>query len=180
MLKKENALLIAIDLQEKLMPAMADPEGVIEAASALIKGLSELGVPKLITTQYSKGLGGSVPAIEEAFGDDYAPIDKRTFSVFGCEEFVEKFNELDKKQIIVIGTETHICVQQSVLKLREMGYEVYLPLDCVGSRKDFDKMTAADRMRQAGAVVTTYESVLYELLVDSRAPEFKAITKIVK
>ncbi len=180
MLNKDKAMLIVIDLQEKLIPAMESPEEIIDVSAKLIRGICALNVPKMISTQYVKGLGETEAEIIEAFGEDYHPVDKRTFSVMKCEEFREKFLALEKEQIIVCGTEAHICVQQSVLELREMGYEVYVPCDCIMSRKRSDKETAIARMRQAGAVMTTYESLLYELLVDSRAPEFKAITNIVK
>lgn len=180
MLNRDKAMLIIIDLQEKLLPAMSDPDTLMDTTVKFIDGINQFGMPKLITTQYVKGLGETDPRIAEIFGEGFAPVDKRTFSVFKCEEFREKFDALEKKQIIVCGIEAHICLQQSVLELREMGYEVYVPVDCIMSRKESDRDTAIERMRQAGAIMTTYESILYELLVDSRAPEFKAITNIVK
>ena len=97
-----------------------------------------------------------------------------------CEDLSRKLEEVGRKTAVVTGMEAHICVQQTVLQLLDAGYQVYVPVDCIGSRTERDMMWAAERMERAGAILTTYEAVLYELMQDSKIPEFKAISKIVK
>ena len=179
MLNRENTLLVVIDLQGKLMPAMNKSAELEETVIKFFNGMNEFNIPKLVTTQYSKGLGGTAPAIAEALGD-FEPIDKSSFCVMGCEEFVNKFNEVKKENIVICGVEAHICLQQSALAIKKLGHNVFVPVDCIGSRKALDYETALRRMEQAGCVLTTYESVLYEILDNAKASEFKAISKIVK
>ena len=179
MLNKDNAVFIAIDFQEKLIVAMNNAAELEATTAKLCKGIDVMGIPKLVTTQYAKGLGPTTEAITEALGE-FEPIDKATFSVFGNEEFMSAFKAIDKKQVIICGIEAHICLQQSALELIEMGYEVYVPADCISSRKEYDCQISIERMRAAGCIITTYESVLYELMKGSKAPEFKEISAIVK
>ena len=181
MIERENSIFIAIDFQERLLPAMAHKDWVKAQSIKLINGIKLLGLPMLATTQYAKGIGETEIDILEALGDTRV-IDKRTFSVFGCEEFCEAFEETaeGRNTAVVCGIETHICLQQSCLDLIERGYEVYIPADCVDSRSEFDRDMALRRLEKAGCIITTYESVLYELTRDSRLPEFKGIVKIVK
>lgn len=179
MLNKENTLMVVIDLQGKLLPAMNKSEELEDTVIKFFNGMNEFNIPKLVTTQYSKGLGDTEPAIAEALGS-FTPIDKSSFCVMGCEEFAAEFSRNKKENIVVCGIEAHICLQQSALAFRKMGHNVLVPVDCIASRKPIDYETALRRMEQAGCVLTTYESILYEILANAKAPEFKAISKIVK
>lgn len=181
MIERDKSLFIAIDFQERLLPAMAHKDWVKAQSIKLINGMKILGIPMLATTQYAKGIGETEKDILEALGDAKV-IDKSTFSIFGCENFRKVFDETaeGKKTAIVCGIETHICLQQSCLDLIDRGYEVYVPADCVDSRSEFDRDIALRRLEKAGCIITTYESVLYELMRDSKIPEFKGIVKIVK
>lgn len=179
LLTRDNTALVVIDLQERLMPAMSGKEELESQTVKLINGMNALGVPAVVTQQYTKGIGPTAPAIAEALGD-FEHVEKHTFSCMATEEFVSKIKELGRKDIVVCGVEAHICVQQTVLELLEEGYNVYLVADCVSSRREEDKMWGITRMGGAGAVITTYEAVLYEILRDSKAAEFKAISAIVK
>ena len=179
MIVRENAAFVAIDFQERLMPVMSDTARLEEKTIKLIKGLNALGIPGLVTQQYTKGIGETIPSIAEALGE-FEYIEKNSFSCMANDEFVSRLEALGKKDIIVCGIEAHICVQQTVLQLLEAGYNVYLVQDCVGSRKENDKNIACQRMAAAGAVVTTYEAVLYELLKGAKAEGFKAVSAIVK
>lgn len=176
---RNDAVLVAIDFQTKLMPAMADREKLEEAAVKLIKGLGVLKVPAIVTQQYTKGLGPTVSPIAEALGD-YEPIEKTTFSAMEEPDFVKALEQSGKKTVILIGIEAHICVQQTALQLMDRGYSVYVIQDCIASRKESDNLCSQQRMAAAGAVITTYESVLYELLKGAKAEGFKAISAIVK
>ena len=178
-IKKEGAILTAIDFQEKLLPAMFEAEKVEAAAIKLAAGLNVMGVPKIVTTQYAKGLGPTVPAVEEALGQ-FEPIDKSSFSAWNNEEYKAALQKSGRKTVILMGIETHICVEQTALDLLENGYTVFVPADCVQSRNPVNKELSLRRMEAAGVVITCAESVLYELLGSSRAVEFKAISAIVK
>lgn len=179
LLTREDTAFVAIDFQEKLMPAMSGMEELEDKSVRLIKGMKALGIPTIVTQQYTKGLGETIPSIAEALGD-FEHVEKNTFGCMANEEFASKIKELGRKDIVVCGIEAHICVQQTVLQLMEEGYNVYLPADCVSSRSENDKLWSITRMGEAGAVITTYEAVLYEILRDSKAEGFKEISAIVK
>lgn len=176
---RNDAVLAAIDFQTKLMPAMADREKLETTAVKLIKGLNVLHVPAIVTQQYTKGLGPTIPSVVEALGD-YEPVEKTAFSAMEEPGFVKALEQTGKKSVILIGIEAHICVQQTALQLIDSGYRVYVIQDCIASRKESDNLCSQQRMAAAGAVITTYESILYELLKGAKADGFKAISAIVK
>lgn len=178
-IKKEDAILTAIDFQEKLLPAMFEADKVEAAAIKMAAGLNVMGVPEIVTTQYAKGLGPTVPAVAEALGE-FEPIDKSSFSAWKNEEYQSELQKSGRKTVILMGIETHICVEQTALDLLENGYTVFVPADCVQSRNPVNKELSLRRMEAAGVVITCAESILYELLGSSRAAEFKAISAIVK
>jgi len=178
-LNREELILVAIDFQEKLLPAMAEKEKVEKNIIKLAKGLDVFGIPKLVTTQYAKGLGVTTPEIAEALGE-FKEIDKTTFSAYKNEEFKEALEASGRKVVVMTGIETHICVEQTTLDLIEAGYTVVLPGDCVRSRDLENHNLSLQKMMAAGAVITCGESILYEILGGAKAPEFKAISTIVK
>lgn len=179
LMTREDTAFVAIDFQERLMPAMSGVEKLRSQTVKLIEGMKALGIPMLVTQQYTKGIGETDAAVAEALGD-FKHVEKTSFSCMANEEFASRLNAIDRKNIVVCGIEAHICVQQTVLQLIEQGYNVYLVADCVASRSEEDKLWAISRMGEAGAVVTTYESVLYEIMRDSKAEGFKAVAAIVK
>lgn len=178
-LKREDAVLVMIDFQEKLMPAMKGKEELEAAAIKLAKGCNIMGLPTLVTQQYTKGLGNTIPNIAQAMGD-FTPIEKTAFSAWGEPVFVEELKKTQKKTVILAGIECHVCVMQTALDLLEEGYQVFLVNDCVASRNNTDKKYAQRRVAEAGGIGTTYETVLFELLKGATAPEFKEISKLVK
>lgn len=174
----ENTMAIVIDYQEKLVPAMANHEDLVNKSRMLIEGLRALEIPVIATTQYAKGLGDTISEIATVLGD--APlIDKSTFSVFASEEVTASILE-GTKNIIVCGMESHICVLQSIMDLQDAGYQTYLVSDCVSSRSEVDKAFALVRAEQEGAKITTAEAILYELLQGAKHPAFKTISALVK
>lgn len=179
LMNREDTVFIAIDFQEKLMPVMHDKETLEEKTCRLAAGLKELGIPHIVTQQYTKGIGETIPSIAEAIGD-FTPIDKTSFSCMGNEEFAAQLKATGRKTAVVCGIEAHICLQQTVLQLLNEGYRVYVPADCISSRSKADRRWSIHRMQAAGAIITSYEAILYELLGSAKAPEFKAISKIVK
>lgn len=178
-IKKEDAILTAIDFQEKLLPAMFEAEKTEAAAVKLTLGFKELGIPMLVTTQYAKGLGATVPAVAEALGE-FEPMDKVTFSAWKNEEYRRALEVSGRRAVIIMGIETHICVEQTALDLMEKGYTVFVAADCVQSRDPANRELSLRRMEAAGAVITCGESILYELLESAKAAEFKAISAIIK
>jgi len=161
------------------MPAIHCSEELEQKAAALIRGCHILAVPMLITQQYTKGLGETVPLIKNALGD-FDPIEKTAFSCCKEESFKDALYKTDRKSIIVTGVEAHICVQQTVLELLEDEYSVYVVADCTGSRTETDYRIALRRMEQAGAILTTMESILFEMLESADHPKRKEISNIVK
>jgi len=188
-LRKEDTVLVGIDFQERLMPAMKNNDEVEATAAKLVKGCRILGVPAVFTQQYTKGLGATVPAIvtalTEAIGDEipaaeFNPVEKTSFSAMGEPAFVEALKKLGRKTVIIAGVEAHVCVQQTVLDLLENGYDVFVANDCISSRSNNDKKYAQRRMGDAGAAGTTYESILFELCGGAKEPGFKQISALVK
>lgn len=179
MINREDTIAVFIDFQEKLMPAMFRKEELENKVIRLAQGLAVLGIPNIVTQQYTKGIGPTIESVATAIGE-FEPIDKTCFGCMGHVDFINKLELSGKKNVIVCGIEAHICVQQTVEQLIEEGFNVYVPVDCISSRSQNDCLWACERMERMGAVMTTYESVLYELLRDAKAEGFKEISKIVK
>ncbi|MCQ2551326.1 MAG: hydrolase [Clostridia bacterium] len=176
---REDGILVCIDYQEKLMPAMAHQDELIENTAKLIQGIKALDMPIVVTTQYAKGLGETVPKIKEALGE-FNAIDKHTFSCVRNEQFMETLESYDRGSVIITGAEAHICVMQTAIDLVREGFEVYVVVDCIDSRKDLDKEISLRRMEEEGVLLATTESVLYEALLGAKEPGFKEISGIVK
>ncbi len=178
-LNREDVILVAIDYQTKLLPAMAQKEKIEQNIIKLANGLNVFDVPKLVTTQYARGLGNTTDAVAEALGE-FKEIDKTTFSAYKNEEFKAALDASGRKTVVLAGIETHICVEQTALDLIEAGYNVALAADCCRSRDVENHVFSIERMTSAGVTVTCSESVLYEILGGAKAPEFKAISAVVK
>lgn len=188
-LKKEDTVLVGIDFQEKLMPAMKNNQELEAAAVKLVKGCRVLGVPAIMTQQYTKGLGPTIPAIAAALAEpigeetgtaEFQPVEKTSFSAMGEPAFVAALEKLGRNTVIIAGIEAHVCVQQTVIDLLEKGYTVFVANDCISSRSNTDKKYSQRRMGDAGAVGTTYESILFELCGGAKEPGFKQISALVK
>ncbi len=174
-IEREHAAAIVVDYQEKLVPVMSDKDILLHNSCILLEGLKTLDVPMVITQQYTKGLGMTVREITEATGTaEY--IDKISFTAYDCVK--DKISA--KKYIIVCGIEAHICVLQTVIDLKEAGFVPVLVEDCISSRKESDKQVALERARQEGAIVTTYESLLFEFLKVAGTETSKKIQKLIR
>lgn len=176
---KEQAVGVLIDVQEKLVPHMHEMDQVLEKQVMLVKGLQQLEVPVLVTEQYVRGLGKTLPELQELVNIDEA-MEKMAFSCYDDAAFAEKLRETGRKTVILFGIETHVCVLQTVLDLVENGYQPVVIEDCVSSRKPADKATALRRMAQEGAVITSAESILFELCRVAGTDGFKVISRLVK
>lgn len=186
-IRKDDSILLLIDFQEKLLPAMKLAEEIEEKTIRLIKGCKAFNLPILATQQYTKGLGDTVASIKKALEETLPNNDamvkifeKTSFSCLGEHNFLQTLKSLDRRSIIVAGIESHVCVEQTVLDLLEMGYSVFVIADGISSRNNNDRKYAQRRMSEAGAVITTYEAALFEMLGNAKSPLFKTISKIVK
>lgn len=178
-IKREEAILVAIDFQERLLPAMEGRDKIEKNIIKLAKGLGVFGIPKIVTTQYARGLGQTIAPVAEALGE-FTPIDKSSFSAYKNEEFKKELQASGRGTVILTGIETHICVEQTALDLLEAGYRVFLAADCAGSRNGENHRISLCRMLNSGVAITCGESILYEILEGAKAPEFKEISAIVK
>ena len=168
----EETGAVVIDMQEKLMMAMNETKACEEKAAMLLKGLQVLSIPTVIVQQYTKGLGHTLPSLYEAAGTtEYC--EKASFSCCRNKAILDKLESMGKKNILVMGTEAHICVLQSCIDLKAAGFQPVMVVDA-------DKKIAIERAIQEGILVTTAEAVLFELTLDSTNPCFKAISKLVK
>ena len=179
-LERERALLVVVDLQEKLLPAIDGKDRVLDGARLLIRAARELGLPLVLTTQYAKGLGPTVPeVIAEAPGVE--PVDKVAFGCFGSEDFLARLATFPgRDQLLVAGIESHICVAQTVLGALGKGYRVHVAADGIGSRHAEDRELGLRRMEHAGAVLSSTEMAVYELLGRSDGAAFKRLLPYLK
>lgn len=177
-LKRKEALLFIIDIQDKLVPVMKYKDQVINNNKILISAAEEMDFPLIATEQYPKGLGRTVPELLDLI-DEKNIFSKNAFTAY-TGEVKEKFKSLGRNKIIITGMETHICVFQSARDLINDGYEVYICKDAVASRTKENYRNGLDLLQSMGAVITNTETVVYDLLKVSGTPEFKAILKVIK
>ena len=179
MLTVDNSVMVAIDFQERLFPVMHDKEKLLKNVLKLIKGAQALQVPVIITEQYPKGLGPTLPEIKELI-PDMQPIEKTCFSCCDEGNFTNALEATKRKQVLICGIEAHICVYQTAMALLRAGYEVQVVTDCISSRDPENKIVSLFKMGSAGASPTTVETALFELLKVGRGDTFKEISNIVK
>jgi nicotinamidase-related amidase len=178
-LDRNSAALLIIDIQEKLAAVMKMKDAVIGNCLHLIELSRMLGIPIILTEQYSKGLGPTVEAIRNAL-PDCRPIEKLTFSCCDEPSFTDAIRQQKKKTLIVTGMETHICILQTSIGLLREGYHVHLVKDAVCSRTKENWKIACEFLRDAGGIITGTETVLFQLLKIAGTEEFKAISKRIK
>lgn len=179
LLTRERAVLVVVDLQEKLLPAIPDAAAVVAGSRLLLRLAHELDIPVVLTTQYRRGLGDVVPEVRE-LAPGAEPLDKLAFGCFGDEPFRARLRALGRDQIVVAGVETHICVAQTVLGALSDGFNVHVASDAVGARHQADHAVGLGRMQAAGALVSSTEMSVYELLARSDAAAFRRLLPYLK
>lgn len=179
-LRADDAILLLVDMQERLQPAMHDDARLRAKAAALARGCSLLGVPVYVTEQYPKGLGSTVPELREAVEASGGPLEKTAFSCVADASIRARIQATGRTSVILAGIEAHVCVLQTALDLMEMGYAVHVVEDAVGSRAPQDRDAGIARARRNGAEPATVEMVLFELMGDARHPRFKEVQALVK
>lgn len=176
---KNDVAAVVVDVQERLFPFIHAYEQLEATIVKFVEGLQVLDVPTIVTQQYTKGLGPTIPAVAEALGE-HQVYEKMTFSCCGDPAFMEALKATGKFTILLVGIECHICVLQTALDLLENGFKPVLVADGTSSRKPADKEIAMERMREEGIIITTYESILFELCRVAGTDQFKAISRLVK
>ena len=176
---RESCAGLVIDIQERLFPHMEGKDELLRKCRILIEGLKILDVPLYLTEQYPRGLGPTLEVISDAMGP-HAAIEKASFSCCDEPKYLSALKDSARKTLIVCGIEAHVCVLQTVVDLVSSGYTPVVVEDCISSRNPMDKRVAIHRMRAEGAVITTCESILFELTRVSGTDEFKAISRLVK
>lgn len=179
-LDKDQAVLVIIDVQEKLCRAMDQKvlERLTGNINVLQEAAAEMGIPVVVTEQYVKGLGETLAPIGEKLAEP--ALEKMTFSCCGDSAFLDKMRGLKRPQVIVVGMETHVCVLQTVLELLDAGYHVHLVRDAVMSRRKDNWFVGLEGARAAGAVITSTEAALFQLLRVAGTDAFKKLSKLVK
>lgn len=179
LLDKEDAVLLIVDIQERLAVVMKEKDRVVKNCQHLIELAKMINLPIVVTEQYPKGLGRTVPELRDAI-PDYLPIEKIAFNCCGEPAFAAEIRKLGKKKVIISGMETHICVLQTTTGLLKEGFVPHVVQDAICSRTEENWRTGLELMRDAGAVVTCTETVLFQLLKAAGTEEFKKISQRIK
>jgi len=176
LLDADQCALVVVDIQEKLLPPIFQKDQLVRNTKLLIRAARILKIPALVSTQYAKGLGGTVPEIASLLPET-EPIDKQLFSCFGSDVFCSLLKRLPGKRntLLLCGMETHICVMQTALAALGEGYLVHVASDAVSSRAEWNWKIGLDRMRAAGAVISSTEMMIYEVVRSSGSPAFKEL-----
>jgi nicotinamidase-related amidase len=180
-LSAEQAALVVVDIQEKLLPPIHEKERLVRNSQLLLRLAGILKIPVVATTQYAKGLGKTVPEIASLLPAP-EPIDKLQFGCFASEQFCSALKALPGRRntVLLCGMETHICVMQTALGALDQGYLVHVASDAVGSRSEWNWKIGLERMRTAGALISSTEMIIYELLGGSGSAEFKQMLQYLK
>jgi nicotinamidase-related amidase len=180
-LEPEHCALIVIDIQEKLLPPIFEKERLVRNAQLLIRLAGVLKMPTLLSTQYSKGLGNTVPEVASLL-PEISPVEKQMFSCFGSDVFCSALKRLpgNRNTVVLCGMESHICVAQTALAALREGYLVHVASDAVSSRTEWNWKIGLERMRAAGAVISSTEMVIYEALRSSGTSDFKSMLQYLK
>ena len=177
-LNRENAVVMIIDIQERLVPVMKYKDEVINNNKILIQASNEMDIPIIYTEQYPKGLGHTIVELEEII-ENGKKFEKINFSAIN-EEVRSTLETLKRKKIVITGMETHVCVFQTVRDLILDGYEVFVVKDAVASRTKGNYLNGLEQMKDMGAVITNTETIVFDLLKQAGTSEFKTMSKLIK
>ena len=179
-LDRDKTALVIVDIQEAFRSAIPEFPQIASRISIAVRGFQVLNLPVIITEQYPKGLGRTAEEVLFSMPPEFEYIEKTSFSSCGAAAFLEKLQISKASQIVLCGLESHICVNQTAHDLLTQNYQVHILTDCIGSRYSQDKETAMRKMQMSGAVLSTMEMALFELLRDARHEQFKEIQNLIK
>jgi len=180
LLEIKKAALVVVDVQEAFRNAIPDFALVVSRISTAVRGFQTLGVPVIVTEQYPAGLGHTAEEIQLVLTDGHEPIEKTAFSSCGGAGFYGKLEELGVSQIVLCGFETHVCVNQTAHDLLDRGFQTHILCDCVASRFEYNRLAGLAKMSRAGAVESSTEMALFELMRDATHEKFKEIQALIK
>ncbi len=179
LLEARDSLLLVIDVQERLAPAVSESERVVQRIALVMKAAGRLGLPLVVTEHCSQGIGHTLPALAALAPKD-AVFEKINFACAREPAILERIGDLDRRQIVIVGLEAHVCVLQSALVLLERDYEVFLVADAVASRRESDREVALARVERAGGTIITSEMALFEWLARGDHPAAKELLALIK
>ena len=179
-LDPKQTALVVIDIQEGFRNAITDFGRIVSRAATVVRGFQVLGLPVLVTEQYPKGLGHTAAEIRIVLTDADEVFEKSAFSSCGADAFVAKLNDLSIKQVLICGLETHVCVNQTAHDLLTRGFQVHILTDCVCSRFEHNREAGLAKMLASGAISSSIEMALFELMRDSKHEKFKEIQSLIK
>ncbi|MBI2873818.1 MAG: hydrolase [Firmicutes bacterium] len=179
-LKRRQAVLAVIDIQEKLLPHMWEPQKLVANSVRLVSAASVLGIPVLVSEQYPKGLGTMPPELSAVLPPDAFRLEKLEFSAQAVDAFAAELARKGRRQVILCGMEAHVCIIQTVLDLLAAGYHTFIAADAVSAHTTLDRDLAFERARGAGAILSTTDSIILELVGKAGTPEFKATAPLIK
>jgi nicotinamidase-related amidase len=185
-MRHENTLelgrtaLAVIDVQESFRPHIEEFSQLASRVALVVRAARLLGVPVVVTEQYPKGLGRTAEEVRAALPEDFEPVEKTAFSSCGAQAFVSRLEEAGARQILLCGIEAHVCVNQTAHDLLALGLQVHLLTDCVSSRAAENRRVGLEKMFRSGAIPSSTELALFELMRDARHEQFKAIQKLIR
>ena len=179
-LDRKNSQLVLIDVQEKLFAVMSEAsrQNILKHAPVLLAAAAELKLPVVVTEQYPKGIGATIPELRPMISN-CPVIEKVHFAATEVKDFIETLDLTDRKLIVLIGMETHVCVYQTALGLLDIGYDVHVVADALATREALNHEVGLQLMEKAGACVTTTETVLFQWLEEAGTESFKKLQKLV-
>lgn len=180
LLDARHSLLLLVDLQERLMPAMHEPRPVIANSLILLAAAGRMGVPSAVTEQYPQGLGPTVPEIGERLGAREAVYAKMTFSAAADPATMARLRQSRRQQVVLAGVEAHVCVMQTAIGLAQAGYQPFVVADAITSRKPQSVQLALERLRQNAVSIVSTEMVLFEWLGRAGTEEFREISRLIR
>ena len=179
LLNDKNTALLLIDIQDKLMAVMGNPDRVVDGVTKLLRLARVFGLPIILTEQYTRWLGPTLPPIKDALSR-YDPIEKRHFDCCNVPQFNERLASLGGRDLVLTGVETHICVFQTCISLLKKGYRVHVPHQAVDSRTKDNWRIGLSLMKAGGAVITSTETIIFQMLKKAGTREFKDMMTVVK
>lgn len=179
MLNLENTVLLIVDVQGKLAHLMYNKENLFDQIKKIIRGAKVLSIPILLAEQNPDGLGPTIPEVSRVLANR-KPVSKFSFSCWGSDRFVKELEDLHPENVLIAGIETHVCVYQTSRDLVKAGYQVEVIADAVSSRTNENKIVGLEKIRRAGAGITSVETALFELLGEAVDDRFKEILAVVK
>ena len=180
LLTPQNAILLIVDIQDRLFPHMHEGKQLADNTAILIQSAYHLGIPIIVSEQYPRGLGSTIPQLQQLLAKETLIFEKRAFGCWEDAAIRNSIQSLARPQLLVCGIETHICMSQTVHQLLDADYEVHIAVDATTSREETSKQLGLQKMQTSGAILTNTEMAMFELLQTSRHPQFKALQSLIK